>query len=468
MRLARSVLPIAWGILALGFVYELWRHLPAAGDFWTFWAAARALAAGRDPYVFASLTGVAALPPGPTPGPFLSPLSLAEAIRPLALLPLGVAQHLWLLVNLMLSGVLLLLLLGLAGSRLRWPAVIGGAALLMAFQPFDITLWLGQTDVLVVVALAVGWRLLQRGRPFLGGLVMSAVVVDVHLILGFGCFLLYSALVHRRWRPLAGLGTGLAVTAAACLLHPADLAQWLFVTLPHAQRAAIEPWDTLSVLQATSELLGRRAGLVLTLAVDIVAVALAYVAWGRCRSEDAGTGELAVAAVLTLVTTTFAYNQDFLVAVLAAPLLVRLWHRSARGAWLGALAFCLGVGYGLAELTNGHITPGHAAFILGAPMLALLVLVFLPKVAPRLEAGHWAWSTAWVLLTVGGYAILTYAHSEIGAEVLMLGGALAFVAALAAFGPGGPRAWPAAPSTGPDPTAREFGGPAAEGTPVGG
>jgi hypothetical protein len=108
------------------------------------------------------------------------------------------------------------------------------------------------------------------------------------------------------------------------------------------------------------------------------------------------------------------------------------------GAWLGALALCLGAGYGLAELTSGHISLSHAAFILGAPLLTLAVLVCLPGVAARLRSGHWTWAAVWVVLTLGGYALLTATHSENGAEILMLAGAVFFVIAVAIWGPDGP------------------------------
>lgn len=430
-RFSGILLPVLLAMLGCGFVYELVRHLEAAGDFWTFWAAARAMAAGLDPYVPASLTRVAALPPGPAPGPFLSPLVVAEAMAPLGRLPFAAAQRVWLALNLGLSGVLLVVLLRLGRFRLRWPTLLGGAALLAAFQAYDLTLWLGQTDVLVVTAIAAGWLLQGRGRPFLGGLVTAAAAVDVHLVAGFGLYALYVAVVRGRWRGFAGLVSGLAVLAAACLLHPAAVGYWLTVTLPHAQRAAIEPWDTLSVLQAGSELLGRGGGAVLALGIDLAMIALAWVAWGRCHAAEMPEGELAVAAALTAATATFAYNQDFLLLVLAFPFLARLWRSGPGREWLGPLALLLAVGFGLAELTGGPVAPGHAAFILGAPLLALGVVACLPGMAARLRPGDWAWAAAWAVLTLAGYGVLTVSRWEIGAELLMLAGVLAFIVVMA-------------------------------------
>jgi len=305
------LLPVAaFAALAASFVFELMRHLGTAGDFWTFWAASRATAAGLDPYLRTSLTAVASLPAGPRPGSFLSPLALAVAMEPLGALPLGVARLAWFGIGLVTSAALLLLLLRLGNVRLRWWTLLGGTALLLAFQPYDLTLWLGQTDIIIAAAIAGGWVLLRRGRPYAAGLAVALAAIDVHLILGVGAYFTYTAFARRDARPLVGLGAGLLVLSAPSLLHPADLAQWVAVALPHAQRAAIEPWDTLSVLQAGSEMLGRTGGWALAAIVGVGMLGLAVAAWGRGAPDL--ERDLAVTAALTLGTTTFAYSQDYL------------------------------------------------------------------------------------------------------------------------------------------------------------
>jgi len=426
-RAAGRVLPAAaLALLTCAFVSELWRHLGAAGDFWTLWAAARAVGAGLDPYVPGSLLRVAPLPAPAAPGPFLSPLFVAQAMRPLGALSFGEARLVWLALSLALSGGLVSLLLRQAGFRTTWLAVAAGAGLLMAFQPYDITLWLGQTDVLVVTALAAGWLCLERGRPFLGGVAVALAAVDVHLLFGFGFYLLFRAVARRDSRPLAGMAAGLLALAAACLMHPADLQRWLLVTLPNAQVSAIEPWDTLSALQAASELLGRHAGWIAAAALDAGLVTLAVRAWmGRAATPQR---DLAVAAVLTLVTTSFAYNQDYLLLVLAFPFVARQWRGGVPRAWTGALAFALAVGFGLAELTGGPVAPSHAAFIIGAPLLALGALACLAECRAGSGPGDGLWAGAWIAVTVGGYAAFTASRYELGAELVMLAGVLAFMA----------------------------------------
>lgn len=421
----------AWstlGFIALcaAFAFEIWRHIGTAGDFWTFWAAGRALAAGLNPYQAGALAKVAPLPPGPAPGAFLSPLFAAEWMRPFSALPFGIARLVWLALNAGAAALLLLLLLRVAGLRRSPGVLLAGAALLLAFQPFNITLWLGQTDILVVAVLAAGWWLLSAGRPFLAGLVVALAAVDVHLLAGFGFYFVYRAIARREFAPLAGLAAGLAVLGGLCLLHPAYTTQWLLVTLPHAQAAAVEPWDTLSLLQAASEMLGSPAALVVVALADAALIALAVAAFGGAAATR--ERDLAVAAVLTLATTTFAYNQDYLLLVLAAPYLLREWQAGAAAGWTGLLALCLAPAAGLAELTGGPLAPSHAVFVLGAPLLALAVLATLGSRGSRLVHTHRAWVFAFVLLTVGAYGVFTLTRWEIGAEVLFLAGLLAFMA----------------------------------------
>ncbi len=422
-RMTRMLPMGAFTALTIGFAFELWRHIGTGGDFWTLWAASRAVGAGLDPYRTSVLLRMAPLPPGPAPGAFLSPLFVAQFLQPLAGLPFGAARMVWLVSNLFASGLLLYLLLLAGGFKPTTPVLLAGTALLMAFQPFDITLWLGQTDVLVVTAVAVGWCCLARGRPVLGGLAASLAAVDVHLLLGFGFYFVYQAVGRRHYRPLAGLTAGLVALSALCLLHPADVARWLLVTLPHAQAAAIEPWDTLSVLQAAMELLGRHGALAAVAVVDVGMLLLAVAAWRRPGTtlQD----DLAVAAVLTLATTTFAYNQDYLLLVLAFPFIAGQWRRVASPWWTGALAFALAVGFGLAELTGGLVAPGHAAFIVGAPLLALALVIGVR--GEHLTGAYRFWAAAWVAATLGGYAAFTWSRWEVGPELLLLSGVITFM-----------------------------------------
>ncbi len=417
-----------FALVALAFLYELHQHLGTAGDFWTFWAAARALSAGLSPYHLANLAAVAGPLPHPRPGPFLSPIFVAQLMAPLGALPFDAARLVWLGISLLCAALTLVLLLRLGGVALGAAALSAGLVLCMAFQPLSFTLWLGQTDTIVVAAVAVGWYAIQRGRPLLGGLAASLAAVDPHLLAGLGVYLLFRAVARRDRLPLAGFAIGGVLALGLCWLHPAMTTYWLRVTLPHAQAAAIEPWDTLNWLQAWSELLGPRLAVWPTLALDVALTLLALRLWTRVDATPAR--DLAVVAVWTLATTTFAYNQDYTLLLLAAPFFLARWRAAGSETRTGWLAFTLAVGYALSALTGGPVPLRHAGFVLLVPVVALAAVCALPPVRARLKSGYGAWAVAWVVATWVGYAVFSVAGGARWPSLLLLCGLVAFLAAL--------------------------------------
>ena len=417
-----------FALVALAFLYELYQHIGTAGDFWTFWAAARALSAGLSPYHIANLAAVAGPLPHPRPGPFLSPIFVAQTMAPLGALPFGVARLLWLGISLLCVAVTLPLLLRLGGMAVGGTVLAAGAVLCMAFQPLSFTLWLGQTDTLVVAAVAAGWYALQRGRPLLGGLAAAVAAVDPHLLAGLGLYLLFRAVARRDRLPLLGFAIGGVVALGLCWLHPAMTTYWLRVTLPRAQAAAIEPWDTLSWLQAWSELLGPHLAIFPTVALDVTLVLLSFGLWARADATPAR--DLAVVAVLTLATTTFAYNQDYTLLLLAVPFFAARWRSGGSDTRTGLLAFALAVGYALSALTGGPVPLRHAGFVLLVPVVALAAVCSLPAVRARLRGGGGVWAAAWVLVTWVGYGVFRAVGGVRGPALLLLCGLVAFLVAL--------------------------------------
>ncbi len=415
-------------LVALAFLYELHQHLGTAGDFWTFWAAARALSAGLSPYHLKNLVAAAGPLPHPRPGPFLSPIFVAEVMAPLGALPFGAARLVWLGVSLLCVAATLPVLVRLGGASARWTALAAGAVLCMAFQPLSFTLWLGQTDTLVVAALAVGWYALRRGRPLLGGLAAAVAAVDPHLLAGLGLYLLFRALARRDRLPLFGFAVGGAVVFGLCLLHPAMTDHWLRVTLPQAQVAAIEPWDTLNWLQAWSELLGPHLAVWPTVALDLFLILLALGLWARPDATPAR--DLAVVAVLTLATTTFAYNQDYTLLLLAAPFFIARWRSGSSDNRTGLLAFTLAVGYALSALTGGPVPLRHAGFVLVVPVVALAAVCSLPVVRARLKTGFGVWAAIWVSVTWAGYGVFTALGGARWPSLLLLCGLVVFLVVL--------------------------------------
>lgn len=142
-------------------------------DFYVYYLAAQlgrthGWAAMYDPSVF--------LPPVTAavgkPLPYLNPPELAWLVTPLSFLPYSLAAWIWTAV--LAAGFVLVWSLAAPD---RWPIRlihgVGAAALLPVF----VGVLFGQVSLLVVAAVAVSWWLLSRGRPWLAGLALSALIL---------------------------------------------------------------------------------------------------------------------------------------------------------------------------------------------------------------------------------------------------------------------------------------------------
>ena len=165
-------LSLVLAIVDLRWSYTLHYKLPQP-DFYVYYLAAQlgrahGWAAIYDPAVF--------LPPVADavgkPLPYLNPPELAWMVTPLSYLPYTLAGWIW-------TGLLA------AALGLTWYLVapgrgpvrlihLGGAAALL---PVFVGILFGQVCLVVVAAVALSWWLLLRGRPWLAGLALSALIL---------------------------------------------------------------------------------------------------------------------------------------------------------------------------------------------------------------------------------------------------------------------------------------------------
>lgn len=144
-----SVRAIGCLFFAFGVAYKFVRGIRDPGDFSSFWTAARALAEGHDPYAaYVAAVGSAHLLP------FISPVYVAALIWPLGFLPLGLAKACWVLCNMGLLLVLGGCLLRLAAINVTASSLTTAIMVLLAFNPVTMTPFNGQTDIIVVAAMA--------------------------------------------------------------------------------------------------------------------------------------------------------------------------------------------------------------------------------------------------------------------------------------------------------------------------
>jgi hypothetical protein len=183
-------------LLDLQWAYSLHYKL-AQPDFYVYYLAAQL---GRahgwsviyDPAVF--------LPPVTAavgkPLPFLNPPELAWLVAPLSFLPYSLAAWIW--TGVLVAAFVLVWYLAVPGGRLlRLIHGVGAAVLLPVF----VSILFGQVSLVVVAAITMSWWLLSRGRPWLAGLALSALILKPQMafLVPFALLLAGYARVFLAW-----------------------------------------------------------------------------------------------------------------------------------------------------------------------------------------------------------------------------------------------------------------------------
>lgn len=306
----------------------------AGQDFRVFYAAAQVAKEGASPYDWAALARTenriynapSRLQPGDPAyyyflafpeGPWL-----AAALEPLTALPWWWAFAVYdvLLLAAVAGGVLLVgQSLGWRKSRRRL------AALCVVLSPIGfLNLFMGQASALAFLALAGGWALARRGRPFLGGLLLtlSWIKPNVGLPLCVVVMLLEPAGARR---VLAGFiaGSAVAFLAAFAWLHQQFL-DWP-LQVPRMWQAVQGPQPDISSLESFffPGLSGTAKMLALTIAL-LLALAYGWWALRRARGDRRGLTLL----LLWLAALPFVQSYDL---VLAAPVVLALLEADGSG-----------------------------------------------------------------------------------------------------------------------------------------
>ena len=196
---------LAAALVAAGrVVHSLLTRGPAGlfNDFYAYWGAAVLLNRGRDPYDINELAAVqhAAGLHVTTGGGYSYPLFFAEMLRPLGLLQPRVAAAVFAGISLAAGMIAVALLLG-SWADMRPAVVIAAGAIAGLFPPLIGSLYFGQANLLVLLALALAFR--SRIPE-----TMVALAATVKLYPASG---LIASAVRRRWAALAAAVALLAV-----------------------------------------------------------------------------------------------------------------------------------------------------------------------------------------------------------------------------------------------------------------
>lgn len=427
--IAVALIIVGWAIAT--FVQSM--HL-SLWDFQAFWGAGKALDESVDPYsppAMLSQVGVQAA--------FVSPIYLAEALRPIGYLTYVNARTLWMILSLAGAVVLCGLIVSLSHARVNLRSLMVAFAVLAAFEPFaGGDMYLGQTDLFVVLAIALSWFLVEHKQRFLAGVIFCIGASNPHLILGVGLYYAYRALRRHEITLLLGMLTGGAALIAASLVYVGYLREWLTIVLPSVQQQGI--WSPMMLtplhvyfaslamipFTATHALQGAE---LLDIATMLAAIVVAVRFWERDRGHSMAL-DMGVATVVSVLASTFSYHQDLLSLVVLAPSVVQLAILKARWTgieiaaqgtlWANRVAFltvCAGsvLFSGMAGYIGYGVNENRLPFYFVSPVLCLTLIVAYLRPSAAVARRMLPWAAAFLALS----AIGSFLPQVVGLQVLL-------------------------------------------------
>lgn len=332
----------------------------AANDFSGFWAGARAVASGLDPFDPPSwhATVQAFGTQAPDTEVFGYPAWVAIALVPLALLPLKVAALVWLWLSVGLAIVALRALLRalLPGATLEH--ALFGVALFVA-QPGYQTLENGQwTFILLAVSIAAV-LLLREHHAKTAGLVALAWLAKPHL------FLFAAAGMTRASRSFGAAlvaGIGMVVVSSAIVI-PGWWVPWARYVAPI--RIA-QPATIFSLLADAIGPIGYGAAILAVLAGTIVAL----------RFRATSDASVAVWTALSLAAAPYAWSYDHVLVLLPIALAAGVMATTNRSGARLFVVTALSAYVVLTPLLLGiALSRGRETFSAVLPALAFVAVV---------------------------------------------------------------------------------------------
>lgn len=306
------------------------RFGPVLGaDYPNYYVAARALNEGRTADLYDDAAERRAYhelfpeQPATEQLPFLYPSWVAEAFRPLALLPYRASFAVFLL----LAGAVYLFSLSLlrplasSVSDRDWRLFL---LLAVAFQPFLFEGWMGgQLSVVGMLAVCLAIRLAHDHRPLAAGLALGLLAYKPTLLLFLGLM----TVVARRWRTVAGLAVACAASfaASALLTGPGAVHAYVDRVLGfHGTDLVVPLWKYVDVRSLLEALVGRGSPVALAGALLAMGVAVAALIgpWRRSSAVEAAAHHLTWASTLTVTLVANLYVPVYDVALLVPSLLL--------------------------------------------------------------------------------------------------------------------------------------------------
>jgi protein-tyrosine phosphatase len=425
-------------LLAIIFFWEAFLTFSTAPkqtpwDFQAFWGAGKALNNGLDPYDPNAMQRLS------VQVTYLSPIFVGEAFQPLANIPFMTAKMLWTGFNILAAIVIILLILHLSKIKITPQSFFLGLAILMAFEPFSGTIYLAQTDLLVLLALALSWLCLEQNQPFLAGLLFCIGATNPHLITGIGLYYLYRSIWRREYQLLLGIIVGGLVIIAACLYHLPYFVEWITSVLPSTGSDAIQSPIQVTTIHVTDyftsfygignyEIVSR---VIVALLIIMISFASIMV-WTRSSGKTVSM-EITMAVILTLLVSPYAYHQDFLILVLVVPSLFLLLKSNVSVSKVAILFITVSTFFfsSMVGFINVGVNEFRMPFYYFAPFLVILMgATQLKRIARPFESLIWVMLFAFFSLG-GSYLPQILGIQVVQSEMLVIFiGLLLFVAGM--------------------------------------
>jgi hypothetical protein len=306
---AAQSLPAAQSQASVGFF---------PGDFIEYWASARLLLDGRNPYSpeqqFALQHSV--VPNTDRPLMMWNPPWTLFFIMPFGLLSFSLAHALWsilIFVCLLFCSAHLWRIYGGPTDRYRtaWLACF-------SFVPTYLTLYVKQIDPLVLLGLVGFLYFHERKRDWLAGLSLTLVAIKPHLVYLFWIALIAWLLKHRQWKIMLGAAAGGVIASLIPLMFAPDIfSQYLDL---YSTNAAPKPFDWKTPTLSTA--LGLLFGLEhvwIRYVPSVFALTWFVFYWRKNRNEWNWTQETPLLLLVSQATTVFAWVWD---QILLLPVLI--------------------------------------------------------------------------------------------------------------------------------------------------
>ena len=293
------------------------------GDFIEYWASARLLVNGANPYSPEEMLSLqrTIVPDRIDPLLTWNPPWTLFFTAPFGLMSFPLAHFLWLMLNTTVLIICSPLLWKIYGgdpnrSRIAW-------LICFATIPTYMVLSLNQITPLVLLGIVGFLNFYRRKLFFLSGMSLTLVAIKPHLAYLFWLALLFWLIDHRQWKILYGALVGVASATLLPLLLVPDVFS-LYVS-QYSTELAPKPldWQTPTLSTALAYLIGSNALWVRTIPTLLGAIWLIF-HWRKNRNDWDWFKQMPLLLLTSQVATPFAWTFDQIL-LLPALMEVAVW-----------------------------------------------------------------------------------------------------------------------------------------------